>query len=181
MSNFYYYEAEYGKRIGAYLIDSIIILLPTLIFCICFSSNQNVFLIGFVLLQILCRLYFLLMNRFYNGTIGKKTLKIKIINYHSEEINEKIPWKNVILRQILDIICNIPQIVIPVISVLLINNWQGYQTFSYALKYYKSSPMGKFFMFLSVIITIVEIITMLKNEENRSLHDLIAKTIVVEE
>ncbi|GEM_PF-5365955 len=181
MSDFYYYEAGYGKRIGAYLIDSIIILLPTLIFCFYFSSNQNVFLIGFVLLQILCRLYFILMNRFYNGTIGKKLLKIKIINYHSEEINEKIPWKNVILRQILDIICVIPQIVIPVISVLLINNWQGYQTFSYALKYYKSSPMGKLFMFLSIIITILEIITMLKNEENRSLHDLIAKTIVVEE
>ncbi len=181
MCDFYYYEAGYGKRIFAFLIDTIIIFLPTFIFCICFTSNQNVFLAGFVILQILSRLYFILMNRFFHGTVGKKILKLKVINYHGEDINEKIPWKNVILRQVLDIIYVTPQIVIPVISVLVINNWQGYQTFNYALNLYRSSPMGKFFMFLSIIITIAEIITMLINEENRSLHDLIADTIVVEE
>ena len=181
MNTVYYYEAGYGKRAGAFLIDSIIVFIPTIIFFFFFTKNQNVFLTGFVILEILTRLYFLLMNKFCNATIGKKIFKLKILNYNSEKKDEKLSWKNLILRQIFDIIVAIPQIVIPVISVLLINNWQGYQTFSYALDHYRSAPMGRFFMILSVIITFVEIIIMLINEENRCLHDLIAKTIVVEE
>lgn len=113
--------------------------------------------------------------------MGKKIFRIKIIDIKSEDMNQKLSWKSVILRQILDIIVFIPQTVIPVIIVILIDNWQGYNTYSLALNYYNSSALGRIFSIFGGIIFLSEVITMLINEENRSLHDLIAHTVVVEE
>lgn len=178
MSDIFYYEAGYGKRIGAYLIDSFIVFIPPFILGLFFSENQTVFLFSFVMLQILSRLYFILMNKYFNGTLGKKLFNLKIINYENNTKN--LTWKMVILRQLFDIIVVIPQIIIPVISVILINNWEGYKTFSFALKFYKASLLGKCFLIVSCLISLAEIITMLINDENRSLHDLLAKTVVIE-
>jgi len=180
MSNKYYDEAGYGKRIGAYLIDSLFFLAFFLLFIRFFSENQNVFLIGFVFLQLLLRLYFILMNKYCRGTLGKKIFKLEIINFNEEKADDKLSWKTVLLRQLLDIITVIPEIIIPIISVILIDNWQGYQTFSLALRAYKASPLGFSFIIISSIITLAEIIILIINEENRSLHDLIAGTVVIE-
>lgn len=179
MSNIYYYEAGYLKRIAAYLIDCLLLFFP-LLFCFHIDSNQNIFLTCFVLILLADRLYIILMNKFCNGTLGKKLFKLKIISVNCESLDQKLSWREVLIRQVVDLIYIVPQMTIPTLSVIIINDWKGYETFSYALDAYRTSPLGKLILSLSVIFTIADIITMLKNDENRSLHDLMAETVVIE-
>lgn len=120
------------------------------------------------------------MNKFCNGTLGKKLFKLKIISVNCESLDQKLTWREVLIRQVVDLIYIVPQMTIPTLSVIIINDWKGYETFSYALDAYRASPLGKLILSLSVIFTIADIITMLKNDENRSLHDLMAETVVIE-
>lgn len=120
------------------------------------------------------------MNKFCNGTLGKKLFKLKIISVNCESLDQKLSWREVLIRQVVDLIYIVPQMTIPTLSVIIINDWKGYETFSYALDAYRTSPLGKLILSLSVIFTIADIITMLKNDENRSLHDLMAETVVIE-
>lgn len=180
MSDKYYYEADYGKRFGAYIIDCLILAIVNLISITFISSNQKLFIIGFIILQISNRLYFILLNKFCQRTLGKRIFKLKIINYDDEKINEKLSWKTVILRQLLDILVQIPQTIIPIIIIILLNNWQGYDTYNSSLTAYKESPLGRFLMLISFIISLAEVITMIINDENRKLSDLIAGTVVID-
>lgn len=182
MSNVYYTEAGYFKRFMAFLLDCfLVMLLPTVLYAYSFPANKTAFIIGIVTIQIAGRLYFILMYKFFGTTLGKKIFKLKVINFHCEDISEKLSWKAVLLRQLLDIITLAPQIIIPVISLILYDTWEGYITYQMALNYYQVSLIGRLFACLSGIYSIASLIIMIVNDENRTLDDLIAGTVVIEE
>ena len=105
--------------------------------------------------------YFIIIPMCMNGqTVGKKLLKIKIINE-----NNKLTYKNLILRTLL----------ITDMGVLILTS-----IFVYIL------PAIPYFIFkdvlsiIELIILIISLVKIIKNEKHLGLHDIVAKTEVVE-
>lgn len=75
MSELLYYEAGYGKRIGATLIDSAIIFIPQFLYGIFFSVNQNVFFNRFCITFALQQAVFHLDEQIFWSNLGKENFQ----------------------------------------------------------------------------------------------------------
>lgn len=115
-----YYLAKTWKRITARIIDIFIVsIIPGVITLIWFSINKDTInnwkglVIMIILNYIFFTLYFVIVPWKFNGqTLGKKIFDIKLV----EQNNKKIPFKTILLREI--ILIFIP-ITLAMIAILL--------------------------------------------------------------
>lgn len=171
-----YCEASCFKRFFAILIDTILCIVIFKVLSNFFLKDQSIFIIFYCIFQVLVIFYNIVMLKFFNATIGKMILNIEVISIN----NKKLSWKSSFFRQFLNLIITIPNTILLILIILKMNNWTGINTVYIALNLLKTSGFGDIISILVFIIGTADIITMLVNENKRSLHDFIAGTIVID-
>ena len=168
--------ATFWKRVGAYLLDAIFLILIIGIINFINISNYKSFLLylPFALIGICYKPF---MESYYGATIGKMILKLKVTN----ENFEKIDMTTSILRSLILVF---PAAMYVPIYYLAFNNpslmdLNGFMEFSKAMtaEYSMLGIIGN----LSLILIIADIIFLLidQTKKQRSLHDRIADTYVI--
>jgi len=152
-----------GDRFFANMIDGFILRLLGLI--ISFINVSDSFFNSKILLPITLLypiLYTILFHGFTGQTIGKMVIGIKIFD-KSEKL--KISFGQAILRDIVPLGLTL---IIYLISILGLSRDNSELTFSSLL-----------ILYILVIWSILEIVTLLFNKKRRALHDIIAGTVVL--
>ena len=150
-------------RVGAVVIDNFIIQIAQMPFVWLFSANIAV-PVNVVSAFVLCLLpvgYSVFMHGRFGQTLGKFFCGVRVVKLNGS----RITYEQAIRREI------VPCLLLPV--------WVW--TFGYLAIYreYPSSGMFRWAQQICMYWGVLELITMLFNEQRRAIHDFIAKTVVV--
>ena len=139
--------AGFWRRLGAVLLDCLVIGIPLVIFNMMFLPVFGMTLISLVNL-IVATAYYVTMHGRYGATLGKMALGIRVAQLDGTPINYVIAaWRYS------------PFIAIGVISILI-----------------SSDQLSGALNFLYVIVAVI---VLLVNDQKRTIHDFIAKTVVL--
>jgi uncharacterized RDD family membrane protein YckC len=86
--------AGFWIRVLAFIIDTLVLVIPNIIINIVFSSISMPNF-GSVFIYLVSLAYYILMTKKYGATIGKKALGIQVHSYKSNELS----WGQLILRE----------------------------------------------------------------------------------
>jgi len=168
--------ATFTSRLGAYLLDGLIVAGFALLFNVINIATFKSFWVylPIVLLSILYKPY--LESRF-GATLGKMVLQIKVTDWNFEQIG----FKQSLLRSLIFIV---PALHSVPIYYLAFNNPILANTdnfFDFAYLYSLEYPFEKMVSNLTIIIVVIDLIVLLsdKTKTQRSLHDRIARTYVI--
>lgn len=128
--------------------------------------NSGILIIWTIIAMSAYQIYSVLMHGKYGQTIGKKVMQVKIVNFPNET---SISYRTAFIRDLpyailvtIDILVAIVLILSPTLKdnsmLTLITDLLGYA---------------------GLVWFLVEIVTMLFNQQNRAVHDIIAKTVVI--
>ncbi|WP_025663478.1 RDD family protein [Aquimarina megaterium] len=168
--------AKFWDRVGAYIIDGLIV--GTLTFALNYLNITNfksfLFYLPITVAGILYKPY---MESYYGATLGKMALNLKVtdLNYNKIDFNKSF------LRSLIIIIPSL--IYIPVYYFAFdnpeITKSEGFMEFSVALA--SAYPTTSLIINIFSFIFIVDLIVLLSegNKKQRSLKDFIAKTYVI--
>jgi len=151
----------FGRRVGAGILDSIIILpvnwgVSILLTVISPTSTMLVWAVpGFI-----SALYFILMHYYRGQTLGKMVAGVKVLDDSETPIN----FGQSIVR-------SLPQLFIPMFAV-------SFSTADQSAADTIAFLAGLIYV-LTSLFSIVNVIVCLANDKRRALHDFIAGTIVV--
>lgn len=154
-----------GARIGAAVLDSLIMIPVTLAvsFLAAFASGFS--MIGAVLLNVLPAVislfYVVLMHTFFGQTLGKMAMKVKLV----DDSERPVIFGQAVLR-------SLPQVAY-VIFVLTFAGRHDFEIGSTTL------TLVALFWILYVLFQLIDIGLFLMNDKHRALHDFIAKTVVI--
>lgn len=170
--------ADFWTRLGAQFIDFLIF--SSLVFFGLFISrhNLNYYLISNIFFLFFINWYQIFLLKKYGATPGKKILNITVTNID----NSKLLWKDVILRNLFNIISNSIFYILIIFSILKADSLKfenlGLLKKMNYINDINSIPhtIMQYSTYLWVLINIVCVII---NKKNRAIHDLIAGTIVV--
>jgi uncharacterized RDD family membrane protein YckC len=172
--------AGFWRRLGAFLIDLLIIAPITIsIFYI-----QNLHRLNFLFTLVPSYGFYIFYNFYlvkrYEGTPGKRIAKIKI----KQKDGKRITWKEVILREIVNLVLSVMGSLAYLIAVLQLSD----STFESLPWLKKSVEISKFYPVWQKPVTWLnniwiwgEFIILLTNKRKRALHDYIAGTLVIKE
>jgi len=168
--------ATFTSRLGAYLLDVLIVAGFALMFnAINIASFKSFWIyLPIVLLSILYKPY---MESRFGATVGKMVLQIKVTDWNFEQIG----FKQSLLRSLIFIV---PALLSIPIYYLAFNNPVLANTdnfFDFAYLYSLEYPFEKMVSNLTIIIVVIDLIVLLsdKTKTQRSLHDRIARTYVI--
>lgn len=168
--------ASYGTRIGAYLTDSIFLILIMLPLNYWNYINFKSFLI-YLIVAIIGILYKPLTEHYFGMTLGKYTLDLKVTDLNFKRISLKQSF----LRSSILLIA--PLLLIPIQYFVFKNpeimNIESFVEHAKAISV--NYPIQKLITNLSAVILIADLVFMLTDKRKlfRSLHDRIGKTYVL--
>jgi len=113
-------------------------------------------------------IYVILMHGYFGQTLGKKVMKIKVLNHDTET---DINIKQALIRESVNLVLNIFWALI-ILLIIISFKMTGaiYNGLYYAMM---------IFSILSTVWGVSEFVTMLFNDKRRAVHDYIGKTVVV--
>lgn len=163
--------ATFWTRVGASLIDFLVlvILVPITIYNMVDWKSIPILVVS----TAVSILYKPVMEYKYGATVGKMAAKIKVTNYEFQNPN----LQEIILRNIFHLSSGIINLVMSLYIFSLpefgdVETYRDYQTFVAASK---SSMLS----IVLGLITIVDVLFMFSDSQNRTLHDKIGKTLVL--
>jgi uncharacterized RDD family membrane protein YckC len=170
-------EVVYGGfwvRFGAMIVDGLV-LAPLTVSVSYFNVISWKSSGALIVLTLLSVMYKPFCEFYYGATLGKMALRLKVVNLQFEKAN----LEEVLLRNIFHIV---PSLIVLAFSIVLYNEpefqeidgYMEYATFSQQFSYLNIVT------YLSAIITLVDGIMLIADNQKRSLHDRIGKTFVVE-
>ena len=163
----------FWPRVGALLLDTVI-LLPVIFPLTLFNITQWKSSILLVLVTLAAVSYKPFCEYKYGATLGKMALKLKVVNLEFNKANST----EILLR-------NIFHIVPPLFSLMLtlslyakpefgeVRSFADYTSFS------RQSTGLTFYNFFITILYLVDVVFLLTDRQNRTLHDRIGKTYVI--
>lgn len=168
--------ATFWNRLGAYLIDIILVGGFTALFNVINIANFKSFLLYFVIATIAIS-YKPLMESYYGATLGKMILKLKVSNFNFN----KIDLKQSIIRSFIFIITSL--LYFP-IYYLAFNNPDfaiTTQMFEFSAGVLNKYPIQSWIGRLSFILITIDVVFLLTDstKERKSFHDRLAKTYVI--
>jgi uncharacterized RDD family membrane protein YckC len=172
--------AGFWRRLGAFLID--LLINAPIIIATFYIQNLN--RLNFLYTLIPSYGFYIFYNfylvRRYEGTPGKRIVKIKI----KQKDGKRITWKEVILREIVNLVLSGMTSLAYLIAVLQLSD----NTFESLPWLKKSVEISKFYPvwqkpveWLFNIWIWSEFVILLTNKRRRALHDYIAGTLVIKE
>lgn len=153
----------FGKRVGAAILDSII-LVPVswgVSFVFLFIGNAPPLLASAVS-GLISAAYYILTHYRYGQTVGKKVVQVKVLDDSEIPIN----FGQAIVR-------SLPQLLVPMFAVSF-STAGAPPDGAHPIEFWASMVYG-----LIAIFSVVNVIVCLANKKRRALHDFIAGTIVV--
>ncbi len=163
--------ATFWTRVGASLVDFLVlvILVPITIYNMVDWKSIPILVVS----TAVSVLYKPFMEYKYGATVGKMAAKIKVTNYEFQKPN----LQEIILRNIFHLSAGIINLVMSLYIFSLpefgdVETYRDYQTFVAASK---SSMLS---MVLG-LVTIVDVLFMFSDKQNRTLHDKIGRTLVL--
>jgi uncharacterized RDD family membrane protein YckC len=144
-----------GARLGAAFIDGFVF------FPIAFGIDEafgNNSLLGSIILSVLSISYTVYLHGRYGKTIGKRTMRIKVVQLNDE--SKVIGFEKAFLRESV------------LVGLLLLD-------ILYALFFNSSAEYESFSVLISSGWLLAELVTMLFNKKRRAIHDLIAGSVVI--
>ncbi len=165
--------AQFWDRVGATIIDSLLISVLVLPISYFNYTDWKSPLLA-VVMSILSMAYKPLMEFQLGATVGKRALKIKIVNY----LYEKATLTEVLLR-------NTPLLAISAISLVLslslfsMPGFEDVDTYmEYATFVAQNQPVS-WVHWISYLYYIADLVTYFAGDKKRTLHDLIGKTYAI--
>ncbi|ARN77027.1 hypothetical protein BST97_02875 [Nonlabens spongiae] len=172
-------QPEFGKfwdRLGAYLLDAIIIGVPSFLLNYLNFVTIKSFIIYLILLA-LGIAYKPFMESKYQATLGKMVLNLKVTDYDLKPIS----YEKSFLRSLIYILPSLAVIPLQYIGFTdpEFKNIESYFTFSQSLG--TAFPIMMILNFVFSLIILIDVIVLLTDEaaQNRSLKDRMAKTFVL--
>ncbi len=166
------------RRIFAAIFDFIILLIISVIAYIIQNNRKISLIIYAILLGIIIFIPIVAMVALFGQSPGKMILRIKIFKNNGENPS----LKNALLRSSVDIIFGIIFTLEAVITIIKIS-----QEEFYFLSFFEKielinhhSIFPKYTADLMILWNLSELVTMVFNRQKKSLHDLIAGTVVLE-
>jgi uncharacterized RDD family membrane protein YckC len=164
------------SRLGANLLDGLIILPYSFLFLFINFFDKNVYLFTIVPNLLFIFWYNIYLPKRYGGTPGKLIVGIKIVKIDASPID----WKEAFLRYSVNIVFSFLSIAIMAMAVLLAdkeiyNNLNWFQRFAYLSGIVKNNIIT----ILNNIWIWSEIIVLLFNKRKRAIHDFIAGTVII--
>lgn len=167
------------KRAGAYLLDSIIsfpIIILLVIATRKINTNSNIFysiIITQLLNSFILNFYRIFFNVKFSGTPGKLICKFKIIS----EDGKQITWAAAVKRELIYIILSLVYLILYNIPIFI--NRGEIVTFNDATSIYSASIFYNLNTIIMFIIYILDFGKAKSSPKRQTLHDKIAKTVVV--
>jgi uncharacterized RDD family membrane protein YckC len=151
------------QRVVAAVVDNIILQLCMLPLVWVLRSNLStaINLIFAVLACIIPVSYSIYMHGRFGQTLGKFFSGVKVVNF----TGGRISYQQALMRDI------VPCIILPV--------WIWTVAYVSVYREYPPSVMFKWAENIAIYWGVLELITMLFNEQRRAIHDYIAKTVVI--
>ena len=167
------------QRAGAFLLDSIISFPITIVLLFAtrrINTNSNILYSGIIIQLLNCfmlNFYRIFFNVKFNGTPGKLICKFKIIS----EDGQHITWTAAVKRELIYIIVSIVYLILFYIAFFM--NRGEIETFGDATSIYSTSIFHNINTILMFIIYILDFGKAKSSPKRQTLHDKIAKTVVV--
>jgi|SRR5450432_166990 uncharacterized RDD family membrane protein YckC len=167
--------AKFWTRLGAYLIDSIIISVVTL--PVTYINVTSWKLASFFILTSLVELAYKPFMEFkFGATLGKMAVHIRVVGNQFEKVTLTEELKRVSFYLIPGILQSIFTLRIYFNDTLkTITNFNEYNQYVVAL-----NPATVWVVVIVLILFIADVMVFFSNPENRSLHDIYAGTYVIE-
>jgi len=167
----------FWSRLGANLLDGLIILPVSLVFIFINSINMYAYFFTIIPDLIFIFWYNIYLPKRYGGTPGKLIAGLKIVKLDSSSIG----WKESVLRYSVNIIFIIISIAMMIIAIISADA-EIYNDLDWLQKsQYLSGISGATYIItvLSNIWIWSEVIVLLFNKRKRAIHDFIAGTVIV--
>jgi len=167
----------FWSRLGANLLDGLIILPVSLVFIFINSINMYAYFLTIIPDLIFIFWYNIYLPKRYGGTPGKLIAGLKIVKLDSSSIG----WKESVLRYSVNIIFIIISIAMMIIAIISADA-EIYNDLDWLQKsQYLSGISGATYIItvLSNIWIWSEVIVLLFNKRKRAIHDFIAGTVIV--
>jgi len=150
----------FGRRFGAAMLDSIVILLPInwIVSVVIIAISPT--MLSWAVPALISALYYILMHYYFGWTLGKMVAQVKVLDDSERPIN----FGQSIVR-------SLPQLIIPMFAVSFST---ADQSAADTIRVWAGVIYGFTFLF-----SVANVIVCLANEKRRALHDYIAGTIVV--
>ena len=167
------------QRAGAFLLDSIISFPITIVLLFAtrrINTNSNILYSGIIIQLLNCfmlNFYRIFFNVKFNGTPGKLICKFKIIS----EDGKQITWAAAVKRELIYIILSLVYLILYSIPIFI--NRGEIVTFNDATSIYSASIFDNLNTIIMFIIYILDFGKAKSSPKRQTLHDKIAKTVVV--
>jgi uncharacterized RDD family membrane protein YckC len=167
--------AGFWPRVGASVID-FLILAPVTIGVTYFNIVSMKSLAVLLLINLAALAYKPFMEFAYGATFGKKSLDLRVVNVDLQPAN----LKEVLLRNIFHIGGTLVSILFSIQMFFApgfeeVDGFTSYITFTQAA----GASAATMVNYLLMLITLVDVIVLLVDDKNRSLHDKIGNTCVI--
>ncbi|MGF1698555.1 RDD family protein [Vibrio lamellibrachiae] len=169
----------FGKRLIASTIDGIV-LLPFM-FLFEYANDTSYYYALYLALPygLMYSLYRFYCHGKYGATIGKRIVKIRVVNDYDElPISYREAGKRVLIDTLFSIL-----IALATISALLTVSPEVYELLTWEERnaLYQSSEIGWYgpTMMVMVIWSVLNGLSLLVTDKNRALHDFVAGTVVI--
>lgn len=167
--------APFWRRFPAYLID-IIIIVMFFILTMLFTGGTEELAITAALLQGMAYFIYTLYFHSQSGqTIGKRLLKIKVVNSNGD----KLTFKQSIQRNAIIFFQSLPWIFA---TIIMIQTPESLDYLNSAHCMWEARKWPDFYGPIATLVHITlaaQLIVFFLNKKNQSLHDLIANTVVI--
>jgi uncharacterized RDD family membrane protein YckC len=167
--------AKFGPRLGAFILDLVITLLilaPITFFNVMQWKSTAIFILSS--LFIICYKPFLEYR--FGATLGKMAVGIRVVGYQFQNVTLKEELRRVSFYLVPSIIQQIMTF-----KVYFSDELKSVRTYADYNNYItQSNPSLVWLNIIVFLLLVADIITVLTNEQNRSLHDLYAGTYVIE-
>lgn len=164
----------FGPRFIAAILDGLVLMAAGLLLNL---INNNLHGLIYIILlgmlhQFLPFIYSILMHGTYGQTLGKMAMKVKVVDFKSEE---NITMFQAFLRDCIPLLL----MLVSYFMIAIITNGFKNEWITPEPGFNLASTVITIINGLSLVWSILEIGSMLMNEKSRAIHDLIAKTVVV--
>lgn len=171
--------AGFWKRLGAILLDMVILIPYFLLLNFINSINLDAYLYTTIPSLLFSLWFYVYLVKRYGGTPGKLMVGTKIIKMDGSDVD----WREAFLRYSVSFIIGVLYTGVVIYGILQLDN-EKYQSLDWVDKQtYVFSAAPDFFkgyQWISSIWIYSELLILLLNKRKRALHDYIAGTVVVE-
>jgi uncharacterized RDD family membrane protein YckC len=170
--------AGFWKRIGAMLLDFVIVLPIIFLFQYLNGLDRTIYYYTMIPYLLFFMWFHIYLVKRYGGTPGKLIVGIKIVKKNADSVD----WQASIMRYIITIALTLISMIIMIVSLSMIDdstylNLDFWQRSKYLTEL--NPTLFKIQMWISNIWVYSEFIVLLTNDRKRSIHDFMAGTVVI--